>query len=225
MRRAAPVDFQACNFRSGKDMSDLDKVSAKFREYANKNDFGYSAWTLTPQYHSGAGFDVGWLGSWPDGEAYGVSMDKWLTTGKNIAAEFGQVMDCGARHELSYSWPINASEGTPTDGVLMVYECSLSDGKTLEDAYAAHLEWGTAKKGLGFLDNSWMFMPAIGSGDIDFDYRHAVVFYRYSDMGAAMELYANRGGMQAREKIMGNTSTCKTPVIFDAVSVRANDER
>jgi hypothetical protein len=47
--KAAAVDFQACNFRSGKSMKDLDKVSAKFRQYANKNDFAYSAWTLTPQ--------------------------------------------------------------------------------------------------------------------------------------------------------------------------------
>ncbi len=59
--KAAAVDFQACSFQSGKSMKDLDKVSAKFRQYANKNDFAYSAWTLTPQYHNGVGFDVGWL--------------------------------------------------------------------------------------------------------------------------------------------------------------------
>ena len=225
--KAAPADFQACKFRPGKDMADLDKVSAQFREYANKGDFAYSAWTLVPRYHNNAGFDVGWLGAWPDGEAYGVSMDKWLsdTEAHALQAKFSQVMDCSGRQELSYSWPINAADATPTDGVLMVYECSLGDGKSLEDAYAAHLEWGTAKKGLGFLDNSWMFVPAIGSGDIDFDYRHLVIFYRYSDLGAAMEVYANGGAKQTRDKIYAGTTSCKTPVILDAKSVRAFDER
>jgi hypothetical protein len=222
--KASPLDFQACNFRSGKGMADLDKVSEEFREYVNKNDFAYSAWTLTPQYYSGAGFDVGWLGAWPDGVSYGVSEEKWRNTGGDIAAKFNQVLDCGGR-QLAFSWPISAPEGTPADGVLLVYECALEEGKTLQDAYAAHMKWGTAKKGLGYLDNSWMWIPAVGVGDIDFDYRHAVVFYRYSDMGDTMEKYANEGGIQAREKILGGISSCKTPTILDALSVRAVDER
>jgi hypothetical protein len=224
---AAPADFQACNFRQGKGMADLDKVSAQFREYANKSDFAYSAWTLVPRYHTNSGFDVGWLGTWPDGESYGVSMDKWQTDteARALQAKFNQVMDCSDRQELSFSWPVNAPNATPTDGVLMVYECSLADGKSLEDAYATHLEWGTVKKGLGFLDNSWMFVPAIGTGDVDFDYRHLVIFYRYSDLGAAMEVYANGGARQTREKIYAGTTSCQTPNILDAVSVRAFDER
>ena len=162
-----------------------------------------------------------------DGESYGVSMEKWQTdpAARDLQAKFGQVMDCGGRRELSFSWPINAPDATPTDGVLLVYECSLDDDKTLEDAYAAHLEWGTVKKGLGFLDNSWMFVPAIGTGDLDFDYRHSVIFYRYSDLGAAIEVYANGGARQTRDKIYAGTISCKTPMILDALSVRAYDER
>jgi hypothetical protein len=223
--KAAAVDFQACNFQSGKSMKDLDKVSAKFRQYANKNDFAYSAWTLTPQYHNGAGFDVGWLGAWPNGDAYGVSMEKWASSGRGLQAEFDQVMDCSSRHELALSLPINAPEGTPVDGLLMISQCTLEDGETLDDAYAAHLKWGTVKKGMGFLDNSWMFQPAIGAGDIDFDYYHAAIFYRHSDLGAAMELYANGGGVEKHDKILGGISSCQTPVIFDALSVRDYDER
>lgn len=223
---AAPVDFRACNFHEGKSMADLDKVSAKFREYANKSDIAYAAWTLTPQYQTALGFDVGWLGAWPDGEAYGVSMEKWSTTGKEVAAEFNQVIDCSGRHELATSLPISAPEGTPEDGVLMFYQCTLNDNATLDAAYAAHLDAGTAMKGLGSLAVSWMFQPAVGAGDnLDFDYYHVVGFYRYSDMGATMEMYANRGGKQAQQKILGEVSTCQTPVVFDAVSVRARDER
>ena len=223
--KGAPVDFQACNFRDGKSMKDLEKVNAKFRHYANKNDFAYAAWVLTPQYHDGAGFDVGWLGAWPDSESFGVSMEKWSSTENEVAAEFNQVIDCSLRHEMAMSLPINAPESTPTSGVVMFYQCSLNDGKTLDDAYAAHLESGQAMKAKGSLAMSWFYSPAIGAGDIDYDYYHVVAFSRYSDMGATMEMYVNGGGQKAQQKILGNVSSCTTPVLFDALSVRDRDER
>ena len=224
-QRATPVDFRACNFLDGKGMKDLDRVSAKFRDYANKNDFAYSAWTLVPQYHNGSDFDVGWLGAWPDGEAFGVSMERWISDGRQLQAEFNEVMDCSGRHEMAASLPINAPEGTPEDGILMFYQCSLVDGKTLQQAYAAHLDAGIAMKALGSPAVSWMFQPAAGAGNINFDYYHVVGFYRYSDMGATMEMYANGGGKRKQQEILGNVASCKTPVIFDALSVRAHDER
>ena len=223
--KAAVVDFRACDFRSGKNMGDLEKVNAKFREYANKNDFDYAAWALTPQYHNNADFDIGWLGAWPNGGAYGVSMEKWATTGRGLAAQFDEVIDCSERHELALSLPINSPEGTPEDGVLMFYQCSLQEGKTLANAYKSHLEAGAAMKAKGSLAASWMFQPAMGAGAINFDYYHVVGFYRYSDLGATMEMYANGGGRQVQQKILGSVSTCETPVVFDALSVRARDER
>lgn len=223
---AAPVDFRACNFQDGKSMKDLDKVAAKFRAYANKSDVAYAAWTLVPEFHNGANFDVAWLGAWPDSEAYGVSMEKWRTSGRDIAAEFDQVIDCDGRHELAMSFPISAPEGTPEDGVLMFYQCTVHEGKTMDMAYKAHLDAGTAMKGLGSLAVSWMFRPAAGGGDkVDFDYYHVVGFYRYSDLGATMEMYTNGGGIQAQQAILGEVTSCESPVVFDAVSVRARDER
>jgi hypothetical protein len=225
VQSGTPVDFRACNFRDGKDMQDLNKVGAKFREYANKNDIHYSAWALIPQYQTNIGFDLGWLGAWPDGEAFGVSMEKWTTTASHVRAEFNEVLDCSSRHEMSVSLPINATAGTPEDGVLMFYQCSLHEGKTLADAYKGHLEAGTAMKGMGSLAVSWMFQPSVGAGDIDFDYYHVLGFYRYSDLGATLEMYVNNGGQQAQQEILGSTRSCETPVVYDAISMRAGDER
>jgi hypothetical protein len=222
---AAPVDFRACNYRDGKTLADLQKVSAKFRDYANKNDLAYSAWLLVPEYHTGIDFDVGWLGAWPNSEAYGVSMERWKSNGRQLQAEFSQVIDCSSRHEMALSRPINAPQGTPEDGVLMFYACSLSDGVDIDKAYAAHLKAGTEMKGLGSLAVSWMFLPAIGAAQADFDYYHVIGFYRYSDMGATMEMYFNGGGIQKQQAILGKVSSCATPTVFDAISVRAFDER
>jgi hypothetical protein len=223
--KARPVDFRACNFRDGKSMKDLDKVTEKFREYANKNDFGYSAWTLTPQYHRGESFDVGWLGAWPDGQAFGSSLEKWYSTGTAIAAEFNAVMDCGSWHELAMSFPINAADGAPRDGVVLFYPCTVNEGKTIADAYAAHLEAGTAMKAMGSQALSWLFQPAMGTGAIDFDYYHVVAFNRLAELGATMEMYVNGGGRKKALDILSKVTSCDVPNAYDALSVRADDER
>ena len=223
--KASPVDFRACTFREGKGMDDLQKVNANFREYANKNDFAYAAWVLTPQYQTGAGFDVGWLGAWPDGGSFGVSMEKWHSSDNPVAGDFDEVIDCSSRHEMAMSMPINAPEATPTNGIVMFYQCSLEEGKTLDQAYAAHLDAGLAMKAKGSLAMSWFYTPAVGAGSIDFDYYHVVAFSRYADMGATMEMYVNGGGIQAQQNILGEISSCETPTVFDALSVRDRDER
>ena len=219
------MDFRACNFRDGKNMNDLEELSEKFREYANQHNYHYAAWTLIPQYQTGGGFDVAWMGAWPDSEAFGVSMEGWNSTGRKLQAEFGEVIDCSLRHEMGLSLPINAPNGAPADAVLLFYQCILEDGKTLDEAYAAHLELGATMKAMGSLGLSWMVQPGLGAGKIDYDYYHVVGFYRYSDMGATMELYANGGGIQKFRKHLGGVTSCRTPNVYDAVSVREWDER
>jgi hypothetical protein len=222
--QAAPVDFRSCNFREGKTLADLEKTGSKLREYAKEHDLNYSAWILLPQYHTGADYDVGWLGAWPSGGAFGVSMERWIQEAVDLQEEFDKVIDCSARHEMAMSLPINAPEGTPEDGVLMFYACTVNDGKTVADAYKAHLEAGTMMKGRGSLAASWFFEPVMGAAIDHPDYYHVVGFYRYSDMGATMDLYM-KGGRAAQQQILSKTSSCETPVAFDAISVRARDER
>ena len=99
-----------------------------------------------------------------------ASLEQWNSSGRDIAAEFDAVVDCSGRHEMAMSFPINAADGAPRDGVVLFYACTLKDGKTVADAYAAHLESGTAMKAMGSQGLSWFFQPALGTGPIDFDY-------------------------------------------------------
>ena len=170
-------------------------------------------------------YDIGWLGAWPSSQDFGVSMEKWKTSSNGLAEEFDRVMDCGSRHELAMWVPITAAESTPEDGVLMISRCTLNEGKTDADAYRAHIKFGQHMRGLGSMASSWLFYPTIGTGDIDYDYYHAIAFYRYSDMGAAMDLYSNQGGYEAAQKVLHPVSQCQAPIVFDSISVRAFDER
>lgn len=223
--KARPVDFRSCNFREGKGFKDLDPVIQKFRQYANQNDVNYAAWILVPEFQSSNAMDFGWLGAWPDGVGYGVSMEKWKSPGNTLRAEFNAVVECGS-HVMMMSRPVNAPDGTPEDGVLLSYACTLKPGKTLADAYKAHLEYGQTMKAKGSLSVSWMYTPTAGFGDNpQADYYHQIGFYRYSDLGDTMELFVNRGGIETRQKIIDPVASCLTPDTFDAISVRAHDER
>ena len=221
--KAAPVDYRACHFRDGKTMQDLDKVIVKFREYAKKADSGYAAWTLTPQFQTNLPLDVAWMGAWPDAETFGVSMEQWMKEGGELQKAFAEVVDCGSRHMLVASYPINAPDGVPEDGMWLFSACNLNDDVSIDQAYAAHLEAGTVMKAMGSLSNSWMMVPGIGAGPNDPDYYHALVFYRYSDLGASLEMFLNKGGQQKRQAILNKVSSCETPVLFDAVSVLADN--
>ncbi len=135
-----PVEFFACHWQDGKGIEDLKKVGKAFAAWADKSDSGYSAWVLTPQFHSGLDFDVGWLGAWPDGKAMGKSMDNWLAEGGELAADFAKVMSCGS-HEMATSMRLNAPKGPPGNGLVMFSQCSMADGKMLTDAISAHRKW------------------------------------------------------------------------------------
>lgn len=223
--KAAPVDYRACFFRDGKTMKDLSQVTDKFREYANQRNTTYAAWILSPQYQTDLPLDVAWLGAWPSAEAFGVSMERWMAEGGELRRQFNEVVSCDDRHLLAASYPINAPGGVPEDGMWLFSACNLNDGVSMEQAYAAHLEAGQVMKAMGSLSTSWMMVPGIGAGPNDPDYYHALVFYRYSDLGATAELFINGGGQKKRDAILNKVSSCAKPILFDAVSVRAHDER
>ncbi len=222
-RKAVPVEFFACNWQDGKGMSDLAKVIEKFGEYADKNDSGYSAWALTPQFTNDpdGAFDVGWLGSWPDIASFGKSQDNWMAKGGDVAKDFAAVVDCSGRHELASSVVLNPPEQAPTDGVVMFYACTLNDGKTGEDAIAAGSKLAAAMKTLGSSPASWIFFPGLGAGNIDFDYWRVIAFSNYADLAASAEVYLNGGGWKKTQEILGPVASCSSPAVFDARLARA----
>lgn len=222
--KANPVEFFACNFHDGKGMADLDKVIDKFKAYADQNDAGYTAWTLTAQFTNDSeedAFDVGWLGAWPDGNAFGKSQDNWMTKGRDVAKAFDAVIDCSNRHEMASSMVINAPQNPPGNGVVMFYACSLADGKSPNDAIAAAKNLTAAMTSLGTSASSWLFFPGMGAGDIDFDFWRVVAFNNYTELGAAVETFMNGGGWQKSMEIMGPVASCSSPGVYDARLVRA----
>jgi len=221
--KGAPVEFYGCNWQKGMGIADLVKVGKKFSQWADKNDSKYSAWILTPQYQTDMGFDVGWLGGWPDGAAMGKSMDTWLSGGHQLAREFDAVIDCSKHHELATAVAVNAPKQPPGSGIVMFAGCELLDGKSGPDAIAAHKKVADMMVGKGSKASSWAFFPGLGNTDSNIDYWQVVAFNNYSEFGVASDIFINGGGWRESVDIFRGVTRCGRGVMFDATLVRAGD--
>jgi hypothetical protein len=211
---------------NGKGMSDLREVIEEFDRFATRYDAKYSAWTLTPSFYTAEHrFDVGWLGTWPDGNAFGVSQDIYLKQGGEVIAAFNEVMDCSARQELISSVVVHAPDGPPANGVVLFSPCTLLEGKTLNDAYQASKTMANIMVGMGSKASQFMFYPSLGSGEIDFDFWRVTTFNNYTELGTAADTFYNGGGWNKTREILGSVASCGSPTAYDANLARGGNTR
>jgi hypothetical protein len=221
--KAGPVEAFYCNLQPGKSMKDLMQVAKSFNKWADKNDPGYSAWILTPQFAQfGEAPQVIWLGSNASGNEMGKAMDAWRSGGGDIQKDFDSVMSCGG-HALASSIEINAPDGPPGDGVVMFTECSFADGSDWSKAVGAHKKYSAMMRSLGAKNSNWMFFPMLGGvADRDFDYWGVATFNNWTDYFAAYEMYVNGGGWKKGMEIMNGVASCGqgTASVWDVKLVR-----
>lgn len=219
---ALPVELFACQWQDGKDMEDLRKVTERFNSWADKRDSAYNAWTLIPVFRTAEeGLDVGWIGSWGSGPEMGASLGTWMSEGRDMAADFNEVIDCSDAHALMASYAVNAPEGPPGDGLVWFSSCTLGEGVSIDQAMAAHRKVAAMMREMGGKASSWVFVPALGAGDIEFDYYHVVLHDSYADLGSNFDRYFNSGGYSRAAASMQDVASCDSPRLYDARRVRA----
>ncbi len=213
----APVEIYTCNFLKGKGMDDLDKVSAKWNAWMDDNDNNnYTAVTFTPQFNDPElAFDVAWLGAWPDGKAMGEGMHGMLNEGKEVIAEFYQVLECGV-HAGFAAATIKAPQGPPGDtGVVVFSNCSMAEGKKPADSESALRAWGEYLKGNGIEGPIWAMWPAYGGGNADYDFKLVAAHKDYPAFGAAFDQMTRGGGYLKMAEILGGVVDCDTARVYD----------
>lgn len=216
-----PVELYSCTFNEGKGMDDLNKVTEKFRKWSKKNQSGYSAWTITPNFRAADGeFDVGWIGSSQTSDAFGKGMDNWVNDNDGLAAAFNDVISCS--HSLVSSVAINAPDGPADNGVVMFSSCTRAEGKNDRDAYEAHKGFSDAMRAMGGKGQSWIMYPALGFGKMEFDYYVVTGFQNYAELGEGWNLYTNGKGYEKAAAMMGGVTSCDSPRVYDARLVVGN---
>ena len=221
--KPAPVEAFYCNLQKGKSMKDVMQMAGRFSKWADKHDSGYAAWILTPQFGLGAELpQFIWLGSNPNGNAFGKGLDAYQKTGGDLQDGFNSVMDCSAGHVLASSIEINAPDGPPGDGVVMFSQCSFAEGGNGQKAVNAHKAFAGKMRAMGAKGSNWMFFPMLGGGNPDYDYLAVSTFKNWTDYGAAYEIYVTGGGRQKAMETYKGVTNCnqRPPTVWDVKLVR-----
>lgn len=172
---------------------------------------------MTPNtFGPGESIDVGWLGAWPDGNAYGRQQDAWHATGESVFEDFGEAVTCSG-HELATSLTINAADEPPGDGVVLFSRCNVAEGKSFDDAIAAHRSVSSSSANNAGM-SSWLFFPGSGSAEQGSASTYWLVlgFENYTKLGSAWENYTNGGGYQRVLAALDGVTECGATTTWNA---------
>ena len=217
------IDIYACNYNEGKNRADLDKVTAKWNKWMDKQGgVAYSAWVMTPVLNSADyPLDFVWLGVWANGNDMGKGMQSWLEDGAAMAAEFDGVMTC-PEHGNSASINIRppAGQWPGKSGVVVFTDCAVAEGKTVSDAMAANREWAKHLDSTGSKAGMWVFFQAAGTTDTEHDYKMVSSYPDFEAYGADWESYTNGQGWAKARKIYGGVADCGSQRVYHSTTVR-----
>lgn len=224
--RITPAEFFPCTFNEGKDMSDLEKVIARWNKFMDENDdSGYQSWLLVPDFVSGdnAAWHVGWLGGWPSGKAMGESLTVWHGKGRALQQAFDEVVSCAAH--INYAvLPMKEATGEASEMPLLTFaDCKVERSANMEVGLGAVDDWIEYETAAGGDSPHWVFFPAYGEAvDADYDFKWVIGYRDYAAFGRDWDAYANEGGWQKAQQIFRGALECDSSRVYRVKPVRVN---
>jgi hypothetical protein len=97
---------------------------------------------------------------------------------------------------------------SPDSLVISFSDCTVADGMTMDEVFAGLDNWTAYQTETGYMNGTWVFFPAYGGGDEDFDFKMVNAWDSHAERGRDYDLYANAGGYQKRREIMGSMLDC-----------------
>jgi len=208
-----PVEMMACSFKEDKEWDHLDKLTEAFNKWLKKGDKDYTYWTFEPVFREDNELDFAWIGGWTSGAMFGKSWDNWFDDDNDVGKLFNETADCV--NSLASVTTIRApADGWPEAGVTWFSRCTLEEGVSLRDAASAHGAMGSAMADMGSPAASWLFLPALGFGDVEFDYYHVESWDDFATLGAGFDAYFNQGGWMKANELMDDVTQCASPNLY-----------
>ena len=218
-----PVETWTCDYRDGKGRADLDKVNAMWNDWMDdtgQND--YYAAIITPTFYGERAFDVGWLGVYEDGNAFGVGTERWYTEGGEVGAKFGEVVTCSS-HTGWVSMNIREPERNDDDSdnsfVLSFANCSINEGHTFKEFRQAHATWNAYADEHGIKDGSWIWWPVAGESNNDYDFKWISGEDDYTAMGANWQKYMD-GHWRKSNELFDDIVDCDIARVYSGTAIR-----
>ena len=221
--RFRPIEVFACNYVGGKGMSDLKKVIGKWNAYMDgEKQHDYAAYTMTPVHYSEWAFDVAWVGVWRDGNSMGAGLENYMATGGDIDAEFSKVVNCQS-HSLYSSFRMRAGDSNDNNDTQFVAgfsDCSVREGRTMNDAFNAMQKWNAVRDEAGIVGaESWWF-PGAGNDDFEADFKAVSVIPDWKTVGANYEKIIMDELWRKRSDTVGEELDCDSGRTYNVTEHR-----
>ena len=217
-RRYVPVEIFTCNYRAGMGPADLDKVIENWNEWMDDNGReDYFAVTLTPHYYGENAFDVGWLGSWPSGEAMGTGTDLWLSKGSDIGRQFDEVLECDSHTNFATTEFKSPGEGPAPDTMVLAFsDCTgPEESSKWPDLMKGLDAWASYQGETGYHEGSWMMFPAYGGGDFDYDFKSVAAWDSHTQHGQDYQRYSDQEDWEKQGELIGDLMDCDVARLYD----------
>ena len=222
-RRFVPVETFTCNYRAGKGPADLDKVIGNWNEWMDDNGAeDYFAMTLTPHYFGENTFDVGWLGSWPSGEAMGRGTDMWMSKGSEVGQQFDEVLECNSHSNFATTELKSPGEGPAPDTLVLAFsDCTgPEDSEKWADLFNGVDAWSQYQTETGYHEGTWMMFPVYGSGDMEFDFKMVSSWDNHTENGQDYQRYGDQQDWDKHGELVGGLMDCDVARVYDARVLR-----
>lgn len=218
---AAAVETYLCKYQEGMGRADLDKVVAKWNAWADDQGLSdYAAWALTPFFSSpDQDFDIGWLGVAPNGAAMGASLDNWIASGGELAAEFDKVTACDA-HSMFAAVEFKAppERENASQVIISFSDCSIGEGKRFSaDVAPALTGWAEFRASHGSTAGIWALFPVYGGGGEEFDFKYVTGHGSLEEQGEDFDAW---DGETARKLFPMGLLDCDSSRVYIAQSLR-----
>ena len=112
-----------------------------------------------------------------------------------------------------------AERENPDNLVVAFSDCNMADGLLFGDVYPALDEWAKYLEEHGSKAGMWVWFPAFGDGEADFDFKLISAYGNLEEQGADWDSYAAHGWEKAEALFPGKLS-CDTSRVYLATNRR-----
>ncbi len=149
----------------------------------------------------------------------GNNQQTWRDKGAKMNGEFGNVLSCGVHGSMAVL-PMQPPKESPKSSLVRFMDCSVEDGHEMGEALGAHRKFSSYMDGKGSTTSGWIFFPAMGAGQIEYDYKLVLANADYPSLTTDSEILTNGGGRQEAGKIFGGITDCDSARLYHAELIR-----
>ncbi len=207
-----PIEINFCNYRDGHHKEDYNKVMGRMAQWMEENNSQpYATWRLDKLFAGEQDFDFVVVGAWTSGTSMGKDITQYMASASDISVAVSEIVDCSGLSLFS-SLNVKATDG---DGigrfVLTVSDCIVAGGHSARAAIQAIIEYGEYRTSNGSPGGMWVWLPTLGSGDEDFDFKLASSYRNVEAFGAAFQWDRDNQADLKRDTLFRNLLKCDVP--------------